>query len=178
MEYAIQIPQPSLNDTQLAELTDVVKSRNVEDASRKMSSRTEGVVIPRKDDRNEAAPVRIASQSRTDRHQKSSDWRHVHVTAGPITKIVTRIVQWSCCLACGLMLLTLGCLSANTRKASFFSSRPKTLHRQRQNSSSRKRPLEALYPAEIETAADRVISESHSSAARRQRSYGKPRRFR
>ena len=86
---------------------------------------------------------------------------------GQSTKAPTRIVQWSCCLPFSLLLLTLGCMSANTRKASSLKS-AKNITSSAPELSSRNQSLLALYSAEIETAADRVISESHSSAARRQ----------
>ena len=87
---------------------------------------------------------------------------------GQSTKASTRVVQWSCCLACSLILPTSGCMSANTtRKASSLKS-AKNVTSSAPELSSRNQSLLALYSAEIETAADRVISESHSSAAQRQ----------
>jgi hypothetical protein len=84
------------------------------------------------------------------------------------TKAYTRVVQCSCCLASSLMLLTLGCMSASTtRKASSLKS-AKNITSSAPELSSRNRSLLALYSAEIETAADKVISESNSSAAQRQ----------
>jgi hypothetical protein len=86
---------------------------------------------------------------------------------GQSTKTTARVVQWSCCFACSLMLLTLGCTAHNTRKASSFKS-AKNITSSAPELSSRNQSLLALYSAEIETAADTIISESHSPAAQRQ----------
>src|ERR1700750_63577 len=87
---------------------------------------------------------------------------------GQPKKAPAQVVQWSCCLACSLMLLTLGCMSAHTtRKASSLKS-AKNITSSAPELSSRNQSLLALYSAEIEATADKVISESHSSAAQRQ----------
>lgn len=65
-----------------------------------------------------------------------------------------------------LMLLALGCSSGTTRKASSVKS-AKNVTSSAPELSSRNQSLLALYSAEIEVAADRIISESPSPIARR-----------
>jgi hypothetical protein len=67
----------------------------------------------------------------------------------------------------GLMLLMLGCASGTSRKASSVKSFPK-IESSAMELNSRNQSLLAIYSAEIETAADQVILESPSAAARRQ----------
>jgi len=81
-------------------------------------------------------------------------------------KMLLRSWQWFCCLACGLMLFVLGCRSAATRKSS--SAKIATnLESSLPELSSRNQSLLGIYSAEIETAADKIILESPSPAARR-----------
>lgn len=80
--------------------------------------------------------------------------------------MLLRSWQWFCCLACGLMLLVLGCRSAATRKSS--SAKIATnLESSLPELSSRNQSLLGIYSAEIETAADKIILGSPSPAARR-----------
>ncbi len=72
------------------------------------------------------------------------------------------------CVLCGLLLLSLACVSCgNTRKKS-STKIAKNVTSSAPELSSRNQSLLALYSAEIETAADKIISESPSRAARRQ----------
>jgi len=72
------------------------------------------------------------------------------------------------CAACGLALLAQGCLSGNsTRKASSLKS-TKNVQSSAPELSSRNQSMLALYSAEIEVAADKIISQSPSPAAQRQ----------
>jgi len=69
---------------------------------------------------------------------------------------------------CVLLLLSLGCVAGgNTRKKS-LAKVAKNVTSSAPELSSRNQSLLALYSAEIETAADKVISESPSRTARRQ----------
>ncbi len=70
------------------------------------------------------------------------------------------------CVLCGLMLM-LGCASGATRKASSIKS-AKNVKASAAELSSRNQSLLGLYSAEIEAAADKIISESPSAVARRQ----------
>ena len=71
------------------------------------------------------------------------------------------------CLLFGLMLLVLGCASGATRKTSSMKS-AKNVKSSAAELSSRNQSLLSLYSAEIETAADKIITESPSAAGRRQ----------
>lgn len=84
------------------------------------------------------------------------------------TKIPMRATQWFCYMLCCLMLLALGCVSGgSTRKASTVKT-TKNVESSVPELSSRNQSLLALYSAEVETAADKVILESPSPEARRQ----------
>ncbi len=84
------------------------------------------------------------------------------------TKTSIRAARLLSCAACGLLLLAQGCFSGNgTRKAASLKS-TKNVESSAPELSSRNQSLLALYSAEIETAADRIISESPSPAAQRQ----------
>jgi hypothetical protein len=76
-----------------------------------------------------------------------------------------RVTQQSCLLLSCLVLLALGC-SSGTRKASSLKS-AKNVTSSALELSSRNQSLLALYSGELEVAADRIISESHSPVARR-----------
>jgi hypothetical protein len=79
-----------------------------------------------------------------------------------------RAAQWLCCGLSGLMLLEVGCMSgASTRKTSSVKS-AENVKSSAPELSSRNQSLLALYSAEIEVAADKIILESPSPAARRQ----------
>ncbi len=83
-------------------------------------------------------------------------------------KSSVRIVQCFSCAVCGAALLLVGCLSGNgTRKASSLKS-TKNVQSSAPELSSRNQSMLALYSAEIEVAADRIISESPSPVAQRQ----------
>ncbi len=71
------------------------------------------------------------------------------------------------CVLFGLTLLIFGCASGPTRKSSSVKSAPK-VESSATELSSRNQSLLAIYSAEIETAADQIILESPSVAARRQ----------
>lgn len=87
---------------------------------------------------------------------------------GHHTKTSIRVARFLSCAACGLLLLAQGCLSGNgTRKAASLKS-TKNVQSSAPELNSRNQSLLALYSAEIETAADRIISESPSPAAQRQ----------
>ena len=78
------------------------------------------------------------------------------------------VAQLFSCAACGLALLAQGCMSGNsTRKASSLKS-TKNVQSSAPELSSRNQSMLALYSAEIEAAADRIISESASVATQRQ----------
>ena len=79
-----------------------------------------------------------------------------------------RVAQLLNYAACGLLLLAQGCMSGNgTRKAASLKS-TKNVESSAPELSSRNQSMLALYSAEIEAAADRIISESPSPAAQRQ----------
>jgi hypothetical protein len=83
-------------------------------------------------------------------------------------KTSIRVVQLFSSAACGLALLGQGCMPGNnTRKASSLKSTP-NMQSSAPELSSRNQSILALYSAEIEVAADRIISESPSLAAQRQ----------
>jgi hypothetical protein len=87
---------------------------------------------------------------------------------GHYAKTSIRIAQCFSCAVCGLVLLAVGCLSQNsTKKASSLKS-TKNVQSSAPELSSRNQSLLAVYSAEIEVAADRIISESPSPAAQRQ----------
>ena len=71
------------------------------------------------------------------------------------------------CVLFGLILFVLGCASGTTRKSSSVKS-AKSVKSSAAELSSRNQSLLALYSAEIEAAADKIISESPSAVARRQ----------
>src|SRR5512146_630189 len=80
--------------------------------------------------------------------------------------IMLRAVPCSCCLVCCLMVQGLGCGSGATRKSS--SARvAKNLESSVPELSSRNQSLLAVYSAEIETAADKIIAGSSSPPCRR-----------
>src|SRR6478672_3608938 len=72
------------------------------------------------------------------------------------------------CVFCGLLLLSLGCISDGTTRKKSSAKIAKNVTSSAPELSSRNQSLLALYSAEIETAADKIISESHSRTARRQ----------
>jgi hypothetical protein len=74
---------------------------------------------------------------------------------------------WLSCVPVGLMLLVLGCASGTTTKGSSMKA-AKNVRSSAAELSSRNQSLLALYSAEIEGAADKVISESTTPDARRQ----------
>ena len=87
---------------------------------------------------------------------------------GQHAKRSIRVVQLFSCAACGLALLTQGCMSGkSTRKASSLKS-TKNVQSSAPELSSRNQSMLALYSAETEVAADRIISESPSPTAQRQ----------
>ena len=73
-----------------------------------------------------------------------------------------------CCLACGLMLLEGGCISGGATKKGSSAKFAKMVAASVPELSARNRSLLALYSAEVETSADKVISQSRSLATRRQ----------
>src|SRR5690242_2996874 len=82
-----------------------------------------------------------------------------------VVKYQTR--RYVCFLVCGLTLFVAGCGSRTTRKASSVN-RSKKIQASAIELTSRNQSLLALYSSEIEKAADKVILESSSPAARRQ----------
>src|SRR5437870_2662666 len=74
---------------------------------------------------------------------------------------------WICFFLCGLALFFSGCGSRTTRKTSSVN-RSKKIQASAIELTSRNQSLLALYSSEIEGAADKVILESPSPAARRQ----------
>ena len=72
------------------------------------------------------------------------------------------------CVFCGLLLLSLGCASGGNSRKKSSAKIAKNVTSSAPELSSRNQSLLALYSAEIETAADKIISESHSRSARRQ----------
>jgi hypothetical protein len=75
--------------------------------------------------------------------------------------------QWLCCIGCGLILLD-GCVSGGTTRKKASAKIAKNVTSSMPELSSRNQSLLALYSAEVETAADKIISESPSPATRRQ----------
>jgi hypothetical protein len=82
-------------------------------------------------------------------------------------KTSIRVAQCFSCALCGSVLLAVGCLSQNTKKASSFKS-ARNVQSSAPELSSRNQSTLALYSAEIEVAADKIIAESPSPAAQRQ----------
>ena len=78
---------------------------------------------------------------------------------------VTRQLLWFALV--GLMLPVLGCASGTTRRTSSIKS-AKNVQASAAELSSRNRSLLGLYSDEIETTADKIITESHSPVSRRQ----------
>jgi hypothetical protein len=79
-----------------------------------------------------------------------------------------RVAQCFSCAVCGLALLAQGCMSGNgTRRSSSLKS-TKNVQSSAPELSSRNQSMLALYSAQIEVAADRIISESPSPVAQRQ----------
>ena len=71
------------------------------------------------------------------------------------------------CVFCGLLLLSLGCAAGGNSRKKSSAKIAKNVTSSAPELSSRNQSRLALYSAEIETAADKIISESHSRAARR-----------
>ena len=87
---------------------------------------------------------------------------------GKTAKAPIRTAQVLICVLCALMLVASGCASGgSTRKTSSLKS-TKNVTSSAPELSSRNQSLLALYSAEIETAADKIILESQSPSARRQ----------
>ena len=83
-------------------------------------------------------------------------------------KQVARAMHWFCCMLFGLLLLASGHkFSGQTQKTSSYKS-AKNVKSSPSEFSSRNQSLLARYSAEVETAADKIISGSSSPAARRQ----------
>lgn len=89
-----------------------------------------------------------------------SRWDHCAKTA-------MRPTRWFCCMLCGLMLAS-GCLYAGDTKKNSSYKAAKNVKLSAAELSARNQSLLAVYSAEIETAADRIISGSPSHAARKQ----------
>jgi hypothetical protein len=79
-----------------------------------------------------------------------------------------RSTQWWCCILCGIILLDTGCVSGGTTRKKASEKIAKNVTSSTPELSSRNQSLLALYSAEIETAADKIISESPSPDTRRQ----------
>ena len=73
-----------------------------------------------------------------------------------------------CLVLDGLMILTLGCVSGGRTRKTSSASLAKNVSSSVLEISSRNQSLMAVYSAEIETAADKIIFESPAPAARRQ----------
>ena len=80
-------------------------------------------------------------------------------------KRLKRANHWFSCMLCGLMLLAPGRMHGDAQKTRKYTPNLKS---SASELSSRNQSLLALYSAEIETAADKIISGSPSPAARRQ----------
>ena len=87
---------------------------------------------------------------------------------GQRAKTSIRVAQLFSCAACGLALLAEGCISGNGTKKTSSVKSTKNVQSSMPELSSRNQSMLALYSAEIEVAADRIISESPSPAAQRQ----------
>lgn len=87
---------------------------------------------------------------------------------GQRAKTSIRVAQLFSCAACGLALLAQGCMSGNGTKKTSSVKSTKNVQSSMPELSSRNQSMLALYSAEIEVAADRIISESPSPAAQRQ----------
>ena len=84
------------------------------------------------------------------------------------SKVSTGFTRWTVAYPLvALMLLVLGCSSGPTRKTSSVKS-AKNVQVSAIELSSRNQSLLALYSAEIEAAADKIIAESRSPEAGRQ----------
>jgi len=93
---------------------------------------------------------------------------HVMLQQNRHSKTPVRVGRQRLCLVVsGLMLLALGCASGPTRKTSSIKL-AKNVKSSAAELSSRNQSLLGLYSAEIEAAADKIILESPSVAARRQ----------
>ena len=88
--------------------------------------------------------------------------------ADPHTKKLMGAAQWLCCVLCGLMLLATACAPGGSTRKTSSANVAKNVTSSVPELSARNQSLLALYSAQIETAADRIISESSSPAARRQ----------
>ena len=86
---------------------------------------------------------------------------------GRHAKTSIRVAQCLSCAVFSSVLLAVGCLSQNTKKASSIKS-TKNVQSSAPELSSRNQSMLALYSAEIEVAADKIISESPSPTAQRQ----------
>jgi len=76
--------------------------------------------------------------------------------------------SWLSCGLCSLILLTLGCLSGGRTQKTSSLKVTKNVKSSVPELSSRNQSLLAVYSAEIEVAADKIIMDSHSPATRRQ----------
>jgi hypothetical protein len=83
-------------------------------------------------------------------------------------KKMMRATRWLCCTLCGFLLLAPGRMySVQTKKTSSYKS-AKNVKSSAAELSSRNQSLLARYSAEVEAAADKIISTSPSPDARRQ----------
>jgi hypothetical protein len=94
-------------------------------------------------------------------------WGYAMVRQRQHAKTSIRVAQLLGYAACALALLAQGCMYGKTRKASSLKS-TKNVQSSAPELSSRNQSMLALYSAEIEVAADRIISQSSSPAAQRQ----------
>ena len=83
-------------------------------------------------------------------------------------KTAMRAGQCLSCILCGLMLLALGCMSGGSTRKTSSAQSAKNVTSSVPELSSRNQSLLALYSAQIEVAADKVIVQSPSPTARRQ----------
>ena len=88
--------------------------------------------------------------------------------ADPRTKTLMGTAQWLCCVLCGLMLLAAACASGGSTRKTSSAKVAKNVTSSVPELSARNQSLLALYSAQIETAADKIILESPSPASRRQ----------
>jgi hypothetical protein len=82
-------------------------------------------------------------------------------------KKAMRVTCWFCCMLCGLILLAPECTYGGDKKTASNKS-AKNVKSSVSELSSRNQSLLARYSAEVETAADKIISGSPSPGARRQ----------
>jgi hypothetical protein len=75
-------------------------------------------------------------------------------------KTSIRVTQLFSCAGCGLALLAQGCMSGNGTKKTSSVKSTKNVQSSMPELSSRNQSMLALYSAEIEVAADRIISEN------------------